>query len=227
MPDAVGYIAGAARGTGLDAISVVARARNHRNRLASSSGWMLSDCLSFLFLWVPGDLIAWVGMGLGISWENGNRTGFPPACTRLGSAVLEQGLASAVSSLRESLHHFVRPIPRITRLPAGRQQTDGAVRILLKDELDWPRLRVKDVGFLPDQPVCRPEQIMENQGAVRQGDRALTNLALPGNTVSTDISRKFGFGARSIGRETQLEEPSDLAASPCPVASPRIDNKFI
>ena len=29
MPDAVGYIAGAARGTGLDAISVVARARNH------------------------------------------------------------------------------------------------------------------------------------------------------------------------------------------------------
>jgi hypothetical protein len=29
VPDAVGYIAGAARGTGLDAISVVARARNH------------------------------------------------------------------------------------------------------------------------------------------------------------------------------------------------------
>jgi len=42
VPDAVGYIAGAARGTGLDAISVVARARNHRNRLASPLRWMSS-----------------------------------------------------------------------------------------------------------------------------------------------------------------------------------------
>jgi hypothetical protein len=78
-----------------DAISVVAGARKHRNRLASPSRWMPSGCRASSPLG-PGstDLIAWElsGMDLGISWENGNRTGFPPGPHSVELAALQRDL---------------------------------------------------------------------------------------------------------------------------------------
>src|SRR5713101_6379788 len=53
---------------------IVARACNHRNRLASPSRWMSSDCrASSPVTPSHGNCL---GIDLGISWENGNRTGF-------------------------------------------------------------------------------------------------------------------------------------------------------
>jgi hypothetical protein len=60
----------------VSAISVVAGARNHRNRLASPSRWTSSDCRAsspLCLVPVTASHGNWVGMGLGISWENGNR----------------------------------------------------------------------------------------------------------------------------------------------------------
>jgi hypothetical protein len=180
-------------------------------------------------------------MGIGWEWtwefpgELGIGLAFRRPRTRSSLAVLDTGFGlrgfmrqrASQRSWRHPYATLFGSIPKHhSRLHTGRQRTDGAERILLKDELDRPGLCVEDVGVLPDQPVCRPEQIMEKKGAVLQRDRALVNLALPGNTVSTDVPRKFGFGAWRIGRETQLEEASDLAASPSPVAPARIDDKF-
>ncbi len=52
---------------------------------------MISE-LRLLWALVP-DLTAWnwVGIDLGISWENGNRTGFPPGPHSVELAALQQG----------------------------------------------------------------------------------------------------------------------------------------